>query len=66
MITVNNRDKLEWYNNMTVQDVLDTMGYSFVLITVTVNKDLVPKENYQSYKIPDNADINVFHLFHGG
>ncbi len=66
MIKVNNRDKLEWQDDMTVQDVLQKMKYSFSLITVTVNGKLIPKVEYENYLIPDNADISVFHLAHGG
>ncbi len=66
MIIVNNRDKLEWQKNMTVKDLLNKMGYKFSLITVTVNGTLVPKEDYEDRPVPDNADVGVFHLAHGG
>ena len=66
MLTINNRDKIEWVESMTVRDILDKMSYTFVLITVTVNGELVPKEDYETYKVPDNADVNIFHLAHGG
>jgi len=66
MITVNNRDKLAWRAGMTVRDVLTTMNYTYRLITVTVNGILVPKEQYDTYQIPDEAQVTVFHLSHGG
>ena len=66
MLLINNRDKLEWYEGITVQDVLDKMGYSYVLITVTVNDELVDSDDYDSHKIDDNAQITIFHLAHGG
>lgn len=66
MINVNNKDKLEWKEGMTVQDLLDEMGYVSPLITVTVNNRLVQKEDYATYELPDNAEVNVFHLIHGG
>jgi thiamine biosynthesis protein ThiS len=66
MIIVNNRDKLEWKEDMTVEDLLDEMGYTFKLITVTVNGELVPHEDYDEYEIPDHAEVGVFHLAHGG
>jgi thiamine biosynthesis protein ThiS len=66
MIIVNDRDKVEWRENMTVQALLDQMNYHYSLITVTVNGELVPKEDYQDHLIPDNADVTVFHLAHGG
>ena len=66
MVIVNNRDKINWKENMTVKDLLDEMGYHYVLITVTVNDEHVPKEDYDSYLLPDEAHVNVFHLAHGG
>ncbi|MCK4762240.1 MAG: sulfur carrier protein ThiS [Candidatus Aminicenantes bacterium] len=66
MIVVNNRDKLDWQENMTVNDVLEKMKYTFRLITVTVNGQLVQKEDYDSFMVPDNANVSAFHLAHGG
>ncbi|MGM0653322.1 MAG: sulfur carrier protein ThiS [Bacillota bacterium] len=66
MITVNNKEKLDWHEGMTVQDVLDRMGYVLTTITVSVNDQLVQEEDYTTYEIPDNASVNVFHLAHGG
>ncbi len=66
MLLVNNRDKIEWKAGITVQDVLDIMEYDFKLMTVTVNEELVPFEDYATYTIPDNAEIIAFHLAHGG
>lgn len=66
MIEVNNKEKLDWFEGMTVQDVLDKMEYIYPRITVSVNGQLVQKEDYATYEVPDNASVNVFHLAHGG
>jgi len=66
MITVNNRDKLEWKEGITIQNLLDEMGYSYTLITVTVGDRLVPEEDYDHFVIEDGSDVGVFHLAHGG
>ncbi len=66
MITINDRDKLEWHQGMTVQNILDEMNYTYVLITVTVNGDLVPKEEWHHHSVPDQARVSLFHLHHGG
>ena len=66
MIKINNRDSIEWEKGMTVKDVLNAMGYDYALITVTVNNMLVPHEDYDTYPVPDNAEVGVFHLAHGG
>ena len=66
MIVVNNRDEVPWRNGMTVQDVLDAMGYDYALITVTVDDDLVPDHDYATRPVRDGARVGVFHLAHGG
>lgn len=66
MITINNRDRIDWKEKMTVRDVLDLMRYDYALITVTVNDQLVPEEDYETFTIPDNAQVQLFHLAHGG
>lgn len=66
MIIVNNRDKVEWKENMTVRDLLNIMGYDYALITVTVGETYVPEEDYNTYLIPDNVNVTCFHLAHGG
>ncbi len=66
MLTINNRDRIDWREGMTVRDVLDAMGYTYALITVTVNRTLVPREEYETHAVPDEADVSVFHLAHGG
>ena len=66
MILVNNRDKVDRKEGMTVRDVLGVMDYSFSHMTITVNGELVPEEDYDTWQVPDNADVNVFHLAHGG
>lgn len=66
MITINDRDRIEWRDGMTVTDILNAMGFTYALITVTVDGELVPKEDYETYSVPDDAKVTVFHLAHGG
>ena len=66
MLTINQRDKLPWHAGMTVREVLDAMGYDYVLITVAVNGEVVEQDDYESRTIPDDAEVTVFHLAHGG
>ena len=66
MLTVNKRDRLDWHEGMTVQDVLDRMGYTYALITVTVNGTLVRRDEWQTHRVPDDAAVGIFHLAHGG
>ena len=65
-IVVNGNNKVDWREDITVQDVLNELGYSYTLIIVTVNDKLVPKKDYDSYKIPASAKITALHIAHGG
>jgi thiamine biosynthesis protein ThiS len=66
MLTINNRDRLDWREGLTVRALLDELGYTYVLITVTVNGVLVAEEDYATHLLPDDAEVTVFHLAHGG
>ncbi len=66
MITINDRDRIDWKSGMTVQDILDVMGYDYALITVTVDDRLIPEDDYALTTVNDGADVTVFHLAHGG
>jgi len=61
-----NEEEMEWQAGMTVQDVLDRRKYTFPLIIVQVDGQLVPKEEYAAYLVPDGADVKVIHLISGG
>lgn len=65
MICVN-QEEMAWEPGMTVQDVLDRRKYTFPMILVKVNEELVPKEAYEAYQVPDGADVKVIHLISGG
>lgn len=66
MILVNNRDKIEWQPDLTVALLLEKLDYSYSLITVTINDQLIQDEDYHNTMIPDQASVIVFHLAHGG
>ncbi|MBN1880434.1 sulfur carrier protein ThiS [bacterium] len=66
MITINNRDQLEWTPGMTVRDLLTAMNFTYVLIMITVNGELVDDDDYDTFKILDNASVRAIHIHHGG
>ena len=65
MICVN-KVEMEWQAGMTIQDVLDRRKYTFPLIVVKVDGQLVRKEDYATFQVPDGADVQVIHLISGG
>ena len=66
MIRVNNRDEIEWEEGLTVSALLDRLCYTFPHIIVTIDEQLVPREEYPTRTIPDGAKVWVVHLIAGG
>ena len=65
MIRVN-EDPLEWYDGMTVMDVLRARNFKFPLLIVTIDGTHVAKKDYAASAVPDGADVKVVHLISGG
>jgi sulfur carrier protein len=66
MVRVNDKHELPWREGMTVSDVLHAVDYSYHQIIVRVNGELVRKASYDTYEVPDGADIKAIHLIGGG
>jgi len=66
MILVNQRDKVQWRDGMVVRDVMNAMTWSYVLVVVTVNGEHVEEDDYDTYPVPDDADVRIIHIAHGG
>jgi sulfur carrier protein len=66
MIQVNGKHEIAWEEGLTVSKLLERMGYTYHQIVVTVNGDLVRRGSYDSFTIPDGADVKVIHLIAGG
>ncbi|HAQ62593.1 TPA: thiamine biosynthesis protein ThiS [Candidatus Delongbacteria bacterium] len=61
-----NGNIIEWTEGMTVRDVLNVMKYTFKLLIVDVNGEHVKRDQYDTYKVPKNSEVNVIHLMSGG
>jgi sulfur carrier protein len=66
VILVNNRDKVAWEEGLTVSALLERFRYTFPHIIVKVDGEVVPREEYPTRTIPDDADVWVIHLIAGG
>ena len=66
MILVNNRDKIEWQDGLTVSTLLERLRYTFTHIIVKIDDQVVPRDDYPTRLIPDGADVWVIHLIAGG
>lgn len=61
-----NETKLPWREGMVVRDALTMMNYTFKMLVIKLNGELIKKESYDSTPIPQNADLKVIHLISGG
>ena len=62
MILVNNWDRIEWEEGMTVTRLLEVCHFTARQITVWVNGELVPRDAYATHPIWDHDEVRVLHL----
>ncbi|MEW5982562.1 MAG: sulfur carrier protein ThiS [Acidobacteriota bacterium] len=65
MLTVND-EPLEYEDGMTVSDVLARKNYIFRMLAVWIDGVFVPRDEYDTTKVADGADIKVIHMIAGG
>ena len=66
MICVNGKFEVDWEAGMTVTQLLARLKFSFPLLIVSVDGELVPKEEYATRQVPDEAEVKVLHMTAGG
>jgi len=64
-IVVNGR-KTDWIENETVKQLLKRIKYTFPLVVVKINDNLILRSNYEKTIIPDKSKIVVIHMISGG
>ena len=66
MIRVNRTETMSWSPGLTPEKLLEERGLNQSQVTFIVNGHVVPKASYDSYEVPDDSEVNVFPLSHGG
>lgn len=64
-ITVNG-NLIDWEERMTLDVILKKLNYTYKMLIVKVNGELVRKIQYDSYIVPEGADLKIIHLISGG
>jgi thiamine biosynthesis protein ThiS len=66
-ITINNKEK-EFIDliEISVADLLKRMKYSFPMIVVKVNGQVIKKEDYSAFLVQNNDQVQAIHLIGGG
>ena len=57
---------VDWIENETVKELLKRMRYTFPLVVVKINDNVVPRKDFPEVKIPDNSKVAVIHMISGG
>ncbi len=66
MIRVNEQYDVSYVPGMTVQDLLDALKFSFRMIVVKVNGQVVLRRDFATTQVPDGAEVQAIHLISGG
>ncbi len=61
-----NEHKLPWKQGLVVQDALTMMNYTFKMLVIKLNGELIKRDAYLTTSIPEGADLKVIHLISGG
>lgn len=65
MIKVNGKE-YPWEEELTVQELLDKMKFTFPLMAVAINGKAVSREEYVTVLVRDGDDVKAIHLISGG
>jgi thiamine biosynthesis protein ThiS len=65
VIVVNGKEK-EFPGNMTVQELLAAEGQRQNYVAVELNEVIIPREEYDTVKIEDGAQIEIVSFMGGG
>ena len=57
---------IDWVENETVKDLLRRMRYTFPLVVVKINENVVPRKDFSEVKIPNKSKVAVIHMISGG
>ena len=64
-IEVNGR-KFDWHKNESVKKMLKRVKYTFPLVVVKINDEIVLRSEFEKTIIPNNSKIEVIHMISGG
>lgn len=65
-IVLNNNNEHFEAAEMTVSELLILKNFTFKMLIVKINNQLVPKDEYAMTVIRDGDDVTVLHLISGG
>jgi hypothetical protein len=61
-----NHDMVEYVEGETLLELLKREGYDITFVAVTVNNELVKRNDFDTFIVKDNTKIEVFSIMGGG
>jgi sulfur carrier protein len=61
-----NEEEVGWEEGMTVSSLLAKCRYTFPLIIVKINGELVPRREFEQHAVADGDRVEAIHLMSGG
>jgi sulfur carrier protein len=65
-IALNNSEELIERDEITVNELLELKKYTFKMLVIKINNNIVKKDDYGSAVIKDGDNVLVLHLMSGG
>jgi thiamine biosynthesis protein ThiS len=65
-ILLNNRHEEFQEEQLTVQELLEKKNFTFKMLIIRINGNIVKKNQYNDTVIHDSDDVMVLHLISGG
>ena len=65
-ILLNNRKEQIEKDSITIRELLDYKNFTFKMLVVKINGNLIKKGQYEDAKVKDNDNVTVLHLVSGG
>ena len=64
--TLNNRPEEFPCNQLTIKELLDLKNYTFKMLIIRINGNIVKKDQYNKACVHEGDDVMVLHLISGG
>jgi len=65
MISINNK-QMDLPKNITVSSLLEILGIESKFIAVEINMAIIPKSEFESYKLQENDNVEIINPVGGG
>jgi thiamine biosynthesis protein ThiS len=65
-IILNNNEEHFETSELTISELLELKNFTFKMLVVRINGNLIKKENYPNKIIKDKDNVTVLHMISGG